>query len=308
MPTCNVRLLLPLPGGKGVLCAAGDGTLLTLSVDMDAVVASSALPGMQAEAGAAAAAGKQQEGATAEADAAQQEETAGRGTAAGPEFVEEAGYRGHRQECMLMFSALVAEVQHVTCCRLPLHLPCTAGAAAHSGGLAALPISSPLPATQLLQGGLPISGGRSGAWLLPQRCGAAPLRQRCSSATHSRAIAVAAAAAARASRRPCSLSSMQRGMQRGAAERRGGSALHPTPAAGSAQHAQRHCQCRRHPAVHRLSGALGLQRPGVAPAAWRQRQQGSLTARAVLHSGWAHRPRAVPGPEPRWIPAVQRLA
>lgn len=95
-----MRLLLPLPDSGGVLCATGDGALLTLGSKAAALVARSALPGTPAATAPAAATAGGQLAATAAlakpGAAAEADEEAPEGTTAGPEFVAEAGYRGHR--------------------------------------------------------------------------------------------------------------------------------------------------------------------------------------------------------------------
>lgn len=119
MPVSNVRLLRPLPGGReGLLCITGDGLMLALNADASTVMDSCTLPGTPAEAasaapatptpsdGAAASDEQQQAGVNGQATAAAghdgaaaREEALSNATSAavGPEFLEAAGYRGHRQ-------------------------------------------------------------------------------------------------------------------------------------------------------------------------------------------------------------------
>lgn len=100
-PTCNVRLLLPQPGGsEEVLAAAGDGRLLVLSGEACSVAASAALPGTPAAAAEAACddglhvpPAAQAVSAAAAAAAALEP---GASSGVGPEFIVEAGYRGHK--------------------------------------------------------------------------------------------------------------------------------------------------------------------------------------------------------------------
>lgn len=100
LPTCNVRLLVPLPAaaGAGMLCAAGDGALWALNQDGSTVLSSAALPGTPAASAAAAVEMEQQ--STASPEAAGQDAADGSAAAdaegAGPEFVPDHGYRGHR--------------------------------------------------------------------------------------------------------------------------------------------------------------------------------------------------------------------
>lgn len=106
-PACNVRLLLPHSDAEGVLCVTGDGALLTLNGN-GGVQSSTGLPGMPA---AAAASGGSQKDGSAACQAAESNGGAGEpeaeqqaggdagtdgGGLQGPEFVAEAGYRGHR--------------------------------------------------------------------------------------------------------------------------------------------------------------------------------------------------------------------
>ena len=116
-PPRNVRLLLPLPASNAVLCATGDGALLMLSSGAAGLMARSALPGTPAAAAAAAAATASSQPATAasappSAAAAVAEEAgapgdgADAGAAAGPAFVAEAGYRGHREGYLFRTGAL----------------------------------------------------------------------------------------------------------------------------------------------------------------------------------------------------------
>ena len=97
LPTCNVRLLVPLPAavGAGMLCAAGDGALWALSEDGSTVLSSAALPGTPAASAAAAVEKEQQSTASPEA-AGQDAADDSAAESAGPEFVPDHGYRGHR--------------------------------------------------------------------------------------------------------------------------------------------------------------------------------------------------------------------
>ncbi|KAL4452365.1 hypothetical protein ABPG75_008027 [Micractinium tetrahymenae] len=135
MPSCNVRLLCPLPQIRALLCVTGDGGCMALSTvgeQEDAppsVCSSAALPGTPAAAALAAATaaekpgvaeaagsnGTEQQPATAASSAAaveakqaaaaqpglqqaNEQEAAGQGSGVeGPEFMAESGYRGLKQ-------------------------------------------------------------------------------------------------------------------------------------------------------------------------------------------------------------------
>ena len=115
MPACNVRLLLLLPSGDGLLCVAGDGALLTVNLDAGTLLSSAALPGTPAAAQpspspAAAAAPATvavasgstaveclEQGSEADTEANGASESAA-AAVGGLDFLAEAGYRGHRQE------------------------------------------------------------------------------------------------------------------------------------------------------------------------------------------------------------------
>lgn len=106
LPTCNMRLLLPLPAavGTGMLCVDDSGALWALSEDGGTVLSSAALPGTRAALAAAAAAAEEQQQSALAQEAAEPEEAAGAAddspTAGaegkGPEFEPDNGYRGHK--------------------------------------------------------------------------------------------------------------------------------------------------------------------------------------------------------------------